>query len=367
MSNVFDYWPPTSSWWHYAAAGLGALVVLVALLVWGVVLPRRRRRREEERAQAAWSNLQAHRPHAQRPLAYPEESASGTLSRELFTGVGRVEVAKQVDPRTTVSVSQQTRFVGARDLADRALPWARTSLLDDGDEAVLLPQPETRPTAERALRELITRRALVRDALGAAAPQVDLHWPKEALLGYDGGIRGLLTPALPSKFAGADGRPRILVEALCAAGTTQQQRVELLSLVARWLAALHDADVIHGDLDASSLACSLEPLAVAPIALGSARVIGHGPWHAQGRAEATLNDDRYALARLILETLAPQGVTDLAEWLTSGQQVAGIGPAQRRYFDHLSHRALRNRAACPTAQQWVAALTEDTSSAALAR
>ena len=239
--------------------------------------------------------------------------------------------------------------------------------MDDGVEAVLLPHPEERRTAEQALSALITRRARVRDALGAAAPQVDLHWPKEALLGYDGGIRGHLSPALSPGFVVAGGHPRILAEVLRAHGTTQQQRVELVSLVARWLAALHAADVIHGDLDASSLACSLDPIAVAPIALGSARVIGHGPWHRQGRADATLNDDRYALSRLILEALAPQGVTDFEEWLASGQQVAGIEQARRRYFDHLSRRALQNRAACPTAQQWVAALTGDTSSAVLAR
>lgn len=367
MNNAVVIWPPTLEWWYYLAAGVGTLLVVGALLVWRVVLPRRRRRREEEQTNAAWSDLQSYQPYAEGPLADPDEPASVTLSRDLFTGVGRVEVAQQIDPRTAVSVRQQALFVGAVDLADRALPWARTSVLDDGDEAVLLPHPEERPTAEQALNALITRRARVRDALGAAAPQVDLHWPKEALLGYDGGIRGHLSPPLSHEFVVAGGRPRILDEVLRAHGTTQQQRVELVSLVARWLAALHAADVIHGDLDASSLAYSLDPIAVAPIMLGSARVIGHGPWHGRGRADATLNDDRYALARLILEALAPQGVTNLEEWLSSGQQVTGIEPARRRYFDHLSRRALQNRAACPTAQQWIAALTEDTSSAALAR
>lgn len=367
MSSVLATWPPTLEWWHYVPAGVATLLVVGALLVWRVVLPRRRRRRGEEQANAAWGDLRSYQSYAQGPLADPDEPASSTLSRDLFTGVGRVEVAQQIDPRTAVSVRQQARFVGAVDLADRALPWARTSVLDDGDEAVLLPHPEERPTAEQALSALITRRARVRDALGAAAPQVDLHWPKEALLGYDGGIRGYLSPALSPGFVVVGGRPRILAEVVRARGTTQQQRVELVSLVARWLAALHAADVIHGDLDASSLACSLDPIAVAPITLGSARVIGHGPWHGQGRADATFNDDRYALARLILEALAPQGATDLEEWLSSGQQMAGIEPAGRRYFDHLSRRALQNRAASPSAQQWIAALTEDTSSAALAR
>lgn len=366
MSNVLAAWPPTWERWHYLVAGT-AILVLGALLVLRVALRRRRPPREDEHATAAWSDSPLPQPYAHRPLADPDEPESATLPRELFTGVGRVEVAKPIDPRTTISVRQQSRFVGAVDLADRALPWARTSVLDDGDEAVLLPDPEERPTAEQALGALITRRARVRDALGAAEPQVDLHWPKEAVLGAHGGIRGHLSPALSPEFVVGGGRPRVLADVLGDPNTAQAQRVELVSLVACWLAALHAADVIHGDLDASSLACSLDPIAVAPIALGSARVIGHGPWHGQGRPNATLNDDRYALARLILEALAPQGVTDLEEWLSSGQQVAGIEPARRRYFDHLGRRALQNRAACPTAQQWVAALTKDTPSPALAR
>lgn len=366
MSSVLATWPPTWEWWHYLVAGTAVLVV-GGLLVLRVALRRRRRRREDAQATAAWTHSPLHQPYAHRPFVDPSEPESATLPWELFTGVGRVEVAKPIDPRTTVSVRQQSRFVGAVDLADRALPWSRTSALDDGDEAILLPHLEERPTAEQALGALIARRSRVGDALGAAAPQVDLHWPKEAVLGSHGGIRGHLSPALAPEFVVAGGRTRVLADVLRDPNTTQEQRIELVSLVARWLAALHAADVIHGDLDASSLACSLNPIAVAPIALGSARVIGHGPWHDQGREDATLNDDRYALARLILDALAPQSVTDLEAWLSSGQRVAGVEPARRGYFDHLSRRALQNRAACPTAQQWVAALTKDTSSPALAR
>lgn len=300
------------------------------------------------------------------PFQPPAGSGPPVLSGADFFFVGARESRSQLDRRQQHAMEQEFALTSGKQLSWRGSDIGSIVDLGDGREALRLEHPVVRPSAEEALRRLIGRRDTVAAALGPDADQIDLHWPTEVVLAFDGGVRGYLTTALDQSFSADVGGGRRAVRtldfAIAKSDSVDQtlsvtERLELLSLVADWVRGMHAANVVHGRLGIRSAAFSTRPLRIAPTVYSSARVLGTRSWidSAPGTGPS-LDDDRRAFARLVSTLLVPEASSDQSRFFGIPSRVARLEPDTTARLRWLSARASGEQGTPPTMDEWAEAL-----------
>lgn len=295
-----------------------------------------------------------------------DRAGVATFTREELFTVGTAHTQLDLDPRRKAAVLQQFDIkMGQRQL------WRKSSRgqfleIADGREVLVLNHLVSRPTAERALKALVAQRAAVEQALGAKVSQVDLLWPREIVVGFDGGIEGYIAPVLDPDFLATGKGSKLIVRTLNLSGGSRGKKgpvdapvsLELVRLVATWLRALHGANVIHGGLDLTSLAFAEGPTRIAALDYSNARVLGHGPW-SDTSLDSSLDKDRKAMARIAFALLVPDA-TMMANWLSASKNVPGLVKDQRltERLRWLWARSTGNAGSMPTVEEWAAALAQ---------
>ena len=300
----------------------------------------------------------------------------GVSFESLSRGPRDEETTRRMDPRETVAVEQRAR------ISDKELEWRRTSRARvsesvGGGEALIFDRAIRRTSAEVGFGSLVQRDAVVRAELGADVERIELAWPNEPLLDYDGGVKGYFAPALDGSYVVDVPTRGPAVRTLGAAiglndahlaALEPQDLLELMRLVAVWLAALHEAGVVFGDFGLRSIAYATHPVRIRVLDYDTARSLGRGPLlspdlqdgdgdpHTRG-GESSYDTDRFLFAQvafrlLVLRTqggpVAPEAVPP---------RLPGLDEQRTERLRGLWQRAAGPWGTRPTMQEWVAALS----------
>lgn len=284
------------------------------------------------------------------------------------------EAARRMDPRETVAVAQRTR------ISDTELDWRRTSRARvresvDGGEALLFDSAIRRTSAEAGFGSLVQREADVRAGVGTDVEVIELAWPNEPLLDYDGGVNGYFAPALDGAFVVDVPRRGRAVRTLGTAiglsdaqleALAPEELLELLRLVAVWLAALHEAGVIFGDFGLRSIAYATRPVRIRVLDYDTARPIGRGPLlppDPEGdrdplapMGESSYDSDRFLFAQVAFRLLVARTQDGPITPEAIPSQIPGLDPQCAERLRTLWRRAAGPWGTRPTMEEWVAVL-----------
>jgi hypothetical protein len=316
----------------------------------------------------------------------PDERQTGSPRADVASGPGISfdDLRRRPDERQTARVDpRQLLAMQHRERVDAAArpAWRQTGRAtvhptrgDDGD-VLVLPGTVLSASREGALRRLVAQETSVRAALGLAADRIDLAWPQEPLLLYDGGVGGYFMPRLDDAYVFSSRKLEPMVRTLMAANGVpdagvppidQPRAVELVHLVATWLRALHVAGVVFGDLGQQSLAFATEPVRIRPLNFDTARVLGRGSLlDSDPEAEfdtaapthlSSFDTDRYLFALLAYRLLVSRDRSSAIDPERVSTRLIGLDESTTSQLRRLWQRALGPRGTRPTLDEWVVPL-----------
>lgn len=298
----------------------------------------------------------------------------GIAFDSLFRSPQSEEPRRRMDPRETVAVAQRAR------ISDTELDWRRTSRARvresvDGGEALLFDSAIRRTSAEAGFGSLVQREADVRAGVGTDVEVIELAWPNEPLLDYDGGVNGYFAPALDGAFVVDVPRRGRAVRTLGTAiglsdaqleALAPEELLELLRLVAVWLAALHEAGVVFGDFGMRSIAYATRPVRIRVLDYDTARPIGRGPLlppDPEGDGdplspvgESSYDSDRFLFAQVAFRLLVSRTQDGPITPEAVPSQIPGLDPQRTERLRTLWRRAAGPWGTRPTMEEWVAVL-----------
>lgn len=355
-------------WGSLAAVGAVAAALVAVLLF------RQGRSSEPEQPPAADSVTRPRADVYWRSLEEPEELAEPGIDFEDLMSAPVQPERRPIDPRRLAALGQGER-IGHEEEAWRRTSRATVLRTTDGGEVLYVPEVVSRPTAEEDLTLLVARGEQVRGRLGTTGERVDLAWPQEALLAYDGGLAGYFQPRLDGAFVmdvprrGRAVRTLGVANGLRGAGLARLGDAELLDLVrtvAVWAAALHGAGVVFGDLGQRSLAYALDPIRVRVLDYETARVTGRrallspetgAPLDPLATdAGSSYDSDRFRFALLAFRLLVAGNDAAALEPTAVPPRLLGLDEHRTSRLRGLWSRAAGPSGRRPALEEWVAAL-----------
>lgn len=298
-----------------------------------------------------------------------ERQPAAGISFESLTRRSAQDDRPRMDLHELTAAQQRTRIA-----SDSGQPWrhsGRATVRDsrDGDEARMFDDHVAQRLAERAFDDLLPRGTDVRERLGRAAERVDLAWPHEAVLGYDGGVTGYFMSRLDPLFLVESPRRGRAVRTLDTAKDLNDAEVlELVRTVAQWLRAMHTAGVVFGDLGQRSLAYATGPMRIRVLDYDTVRVAGrcsmlvsdpeaeHDPLAPVG--ESSYDSDRFLFAQLAFRLLVTRTNDGAIAPEAVPAHFPGLDVRNTARLRHLWQRATGPRGTRPTLDEWVVALGE---------
>ncbi|PWN04236.1 hypothetical protein DJ010_00855 [Nocardioides silvaticus] len=369
--------------WMILAGALGGLLAVsgIVLLLWRRQRSRSRRHRPEVEVdpqrldlppvwEGAWWADQPERP----PVNAPSEVA--------FTFADLVrrpeeQYRPRMDPRQVLSMAQRERYDEQPRPAWRQTGRTMVHPTRDGDGDVLvLADPVRAGSRDRGLSRLVTRGAAVRDALGSSAQRIELAWPQEAFVDFEGAVLGYFMPRLDDRYVltldDGDRAVRTLGTAngLPPAGVPpldDPDALELVGLLAQWLRALHMAGVVLGDLGWRSVAFAITPMRIRPLDYDAARVLGSaGLLDPDPETEhdpealawlSSFDSDSYLFALLAYRLLVSRDHVSMIDVTKVPTQLPGLSKQATSTLRRLWQHASGPKCSRPTMEEWVEALS----------
>lgn len=211
-----------------------------------------------------------------------------------------------------------------------------------------------------------------------------LCFPQEAR-GENGRLAGYVMPKLTPEYyfevATGRGQPRRTERSLSWAlprpsafsipfTVTDADRLALVKLIAQWLRAMHEHDLVYGDLSWANLAFSVDQKPrIAVFDFDQTRVVGDRSftgmppaatvdWHDALAPDgpATPDTDRYKFALLAYRMIVSKDLHSVIDPDEVGDAVAGLSPGQVARVRALWRRAAGQWGTRPSLAEWVDAL-----------
>jgi hypothetical protein len=342
---------------------------VVGSLRWVVGLFSRDRNDERPASELLDSSVNlAPGPYQPEQFQTPLHTEESVLHADELFFVGVPSERPHLNLRQQQALAQEHDLQGGEVLESRRGRGGNFVRLQDGREAFRLNEPVLDAASERSLNRLIAREPDVLASIGARRGSLDLRWPAELIHGFDGGVRGYFTSELEARALANVMDSGSAVRTLAFAtkrirGVSEtyggEDRLELVRILAAWVAAMHAADVVHGSLDLNTIAFSTNPLTVSPLEYATARTLGTRAWAGGANArDTTLDDDRRAFASIAFALLAPQAEGDVSRWLSVPPNLPGIDARMHTRLQWLLARADGAKGTTPTVEEWVRALDE---------
>lgn len=235
------------------------------------------------------------------------------------------------------------------------------------------------PGAVSLFEQIIEFGPGMRDAVGSG---IDLCWPLEPR-GTGLTLEGYVMPRLKPEFyfdipnaRRTTRRERSLDWAVrTAAGfqvpfsTTDADRLELLRLFTRWLGAMHERQLVYGDISWKNFSFSVAPVRLAVYDFDQTRVVGVASFTRRRPAEtvdwedasapigpATLDTDRYKYALLAFRLLVSRDLGSRLDENAVPAKLPGFDLVQTARMRALWRRAAGRWGTRPTVAEWAAVL-----------
>lgn len=278
--------------------------------------------------------------------------------------VGTARDKPRLDPRRLAAIEQRLEIDGGVVAAWRGGTHGNVVQIAGGREAVVLTQPVLRRTAEHALQRLVGARDDVERALESSAAAVDLRWPEEVLVGYDGGVEGYISASLGEEYIEDIRKVGPAIRTLSTIAmdprsddgeVSADERLSLVTNVGTWIGALHDQNVVYGQLSPAGVAFRRSDMGITPVDYVAARVMGCGPW-AGPHIATSMDDDRRALAALAMLVLIPESEGNLRNFF-GFKEIDGLGKLATARVRWLLARASGIKG-MPTVDEWLKVLRD---------
>lgn len=304
-------------------------------------------------------------------LSPPRSGISFHALRHASAGAER----PRMDPRELRAADQQTRVARATEQPWRQTSRASVRVSSYGDDVLVLERPILQGSKESAFARLVSRGSDVILRLGPAVDRIDVAWPKEALLAYDGGVRGYFMPPLEQYYVVDFPGHGQAVRTLGAANgivDVEHKRLDdadllqLVETVAVWLRAMHAAGVVFGDLGLRSIAYDTAPLRIRVLDYDTARVAGraallgsdrggdHDPFALAG--QSSYDSDRFLFAELAFRLLVTRTNHGKIDSHAVPNHLLGLDESRTSRLKALWERAAGPRGTRPTMDEWADAL-----------
>lgn len=239
------------------------------------------------------------------------------------------------------------------------------------------------PDATSLFEQIIAFGPTMQEAVG---PSVDLCWPLEAR-GTDQVLEGYLMPRIkPEFYFEASNRRRTIrrerqldwaVSGPIVAGfqipfvTTDADRLELLRLFTLWLGAMHERELVYGDISWKNFSFSLNPVRLAVYDFDQTRIVGVASftrgepadsvdWKDESAPEigpATLDTDRYRYALMAFRLLVSKDRHSHIDENAVPAELSGFDRTQTARLRALWRRAAGLWGSRPTVAEWAAILS----------
>lgn len=242
--------------------------------------------------------------------------------------------------------------------------------LPNGNEVLLLRDGgSVRATAWRSFAALTGKRSEM-ERSDRHLERVALRWPLQAVPDRTGTLGGYESPKLDPKFMvnprSSESRVRLLSDAFNDGSLAQDDRLELVKLLAQTLESFHSANVIHGNVVGETFGYSTNPIEIVVLDYSASRVYGNSPWsppgprQSEGRSrgdETSFDNDRRRFAKLAFRLIVGDSTHDSDG--SSEDVIANLlGPRESRRLIWLWQRAAGRPGTMPTIAEWLRALEQ---------
>lgn len=335
--------------------GAAAMVILLVAALTVTLVQRRRLQRAAAAAEFGMQSDANGRRNLQSASHRVDRVQPSWVRPDMYSGEVNIETSVSITSAQTRAMAQQ-RLVPA-DLTDsRVCDVGRLLRSTDGREVLVLEQDVRGAGRVRALQDLVDRLPAIH---AAGNPEcMDLRWPSEPLVDFDGVLFGYFAPGLDDGYLNRrDGarHPRRLDSLIegddeVEGGFGTEDRVAALRAVAQWLHAQHQASVVNGQVRADLIYVDGTGDRLTPAHYRAARVLGTPDWTGLTGGADSFDRDRADFATLAAYLL---GVGTASH---SSNAIGGIGDEAGSRVRSLLRRAQGARGTMPTMEEWLFAL-----------